>query len=376
MFSFWEILSLKFNFMKANYPIFFLLLVIASSVVSCKEESNTDENVVVQNGPYQIEYGSLPAPNIPEDNPLTIQGVKLGRMLFYEKALSRDNSISCASCHSQGNAFSDTNRLSLGVDDSEGKRQAMAIFNMLWNSNEFFWDGRAHLLRDQAVMPIEDQLEMKETLENVIDKLSARPEYREQFQYAFGSEGIDSERIALALEQFMNSMVTFNSKFDRYLAGEDTLTAEEERGRFLYFTEYNPAFPENSGADCQHCHGGANFENDKYMNNGLDSDAEFEDVGREAVTGNPNDRAKFKVPSLRNVAVTQPYMHDGRFETLEEVVDHYNLVKESSTLDGSFYQQLPNGLELSVSDKKALVAFLKTLTDEGFLQDERFADPF
>src|SRR5690606_5018385 len=137
-----------------------------------------------------------------------------------------------------------------------------------------------------------------------------------------------------------------------------------------------PGFPNQSGADCQHCHGGANFENDLYMNNGLDNDAAFKDMGREIVTGKASDKAKFKVPSLRNVALTAPYMHDARFKTLEEVIDHYNLVHESSTLDPTFYQQLPQGLQLSASDKAALVAFLKTLTDYTFITNPDFSDPF
>lgn len=360
--------------MKKNKIIIFSawIVLIALMTYSCRK----DKDIQVVDRPYTIEYGSLPAPVIPEDNPITVEGVKLGRMLFYEKMMSRDNSISCASCHNQKTAFADTNRLSKGVGGSLGKRQAMAVFNTLWHSNEFFWDGRAHLLRDQSLKPIQDNLEMDETLENVIQKLSADKGYKQQFKNAFGSEEITSEKMSKAMEQFMNTIVSYQSKYDRFLAGTATLTAQEERGRFLFFTEYNPAFPNNSGADCQHCHGGANFENDKYMNNGLDTDAGITDIGREKVTGITADKGKFKVPSLRNVELTPPYMHDGRFKTLEEVVDHYNLVKNSTYLDPSFQQQLPNGLQLSATDKAALVAFLKTLTDHEFINDTRFSDPF
>lgn len=342
--------------------------------ISCSKEPKENDT---PDAPYELSYGSFPNPNLPTDNLLTREGVKLGRMLFYEKALSRDNSQACASCHLQKFAFSDTAAFSLGIKKLRGKRQAMAVFNMAWNSNEFFWDGRAHLLRDQALKPIQDELEMDETLDNVVKKLNANPTYKKQFLKAFNDETITPLLISKALEQFMNSIVSNNSKYDKFLAGQATLSAQEERGRFLFFTEFNPSFPTASGADCQHCHGGANFENDKYMNNGLDNDGSIADIGREKVSGNAADKGKFKVPSLRNVELTAPYMHDGRFKTLEEVVDHYNLVKKSATLDGSFEQQLPyGGLNLSPADKAALVAFLKTLSDKDLTTNAAYSSPF
>jgi cytochrome c peroxidase len=366
--------------MKQRIAVMVLILFTTAAIFEgCKKnepDDIIDENPVFNNGPYLLEYGSLPEPQIPSDNLLTIAGVELGRMLFYEKKLSADNTMSCATCHNQETAFADINTFSIGVQGLPGTRNSMAVFNMAWNMNEFFWDGRAHLLRHQSLMPIEDELEMNETLPNVVSKLQATPIYPAQFKKAFGSVEINPELISKALEQFMNSIVSYNSKFDDYEAGLVTLTEQEERGRFLFFTEFNPAFPDASGADCQHCHGGANFENDNYMNNGLDTDVQFVDFGRENVTNNPADRAKFKVTSLRNIELTPPYMHDGRFNTLEEVVDHYNLVKNSSTLDGSFQQQLPAGLQLSQEDKTALVAFLKTLTDYQLISDPRFSDPF
>ncbi len=253
----------------------------------------------------------------------------------------------------------------------------MAIFNMAWNSNEFFWDGRAHLLRDQALKPIQDELEMDETLENVIKKLDASEMYKDQFSRAFGSEEINENNIALAIEQFMLSIVSYNSKFDKWQAGKVELSQSEERGRKLFFTEYNPFFPEQSGADCQHCHGGANFENDQYMNNGLDIDADILDIGREMVTMNPMDRGKFKVPSLRNIELTPPYMHDGRFKTLEEVVGHYNAgIQLSNTADVTVLNTKETGLFLDEQDKVDLVNFLKTLTDPTFVKDTRYKSPF
>ncbi len=335
-----------------------------------------DTNAPYDNPSYTLEYGSLPAPDQPEDNPLTVEGVKLGRMLFYETALSGDGTQSCASCHRQANAFSDTAKLSTGIRGMQGKRQAMAVFNMLWNKNEFFWDGRAHLLRDQAILPIQDALEMDETLPNVVSKLSAMTTYTDQFSKAFGSSEINPVKISLALEQFMNSIVSHQSKYDGYLAGTQSLTPEEERGRVLFFAEYNSFFPEKSGADCAHCHGGANFSTGRYTNNGLDSSVDFLDLGRENVTGNPNDRAAFKVTSLRNIALTPPYMHDGRFATLEEVIDHYDHgLKGSPSLDPALKNTRGTGLMLDVQEKADLLAFLKTLTDYQLINDPRYSDP-
>jgi len=248
---------------------------------------------------------------------------------------------------------------------------------MAWNNNEFFWDGRAHLLRDQAILPIQDELEMDETLENVLGKLAEEKVYRDQFTRVYGDDDITVEKMALAMEQFMLSIVSYNSKYDKWKAGEAELTESEERGRVLYETEYNPFFPEFSGADCAHCHGGANFENDLYMNNGLDPEGSFNDIGREAVTNNPMDKARFKVPSLRNIELTAPYMHDGRFSTLEEVVDHYNEgIHPSPSLDQALLATSETGLFLTDQNKLDLINFMKTLTDESMISDERYSDPF
>jgi cytochrome c peroxidase len=253
----------------------------------------------------------------------------------------------------------------------------MAAFNTLWHSNEFFWDGRAHLLRDQSLLPIQDPLEMHETLENVIAKLVVDQEYCDQFVRAFGTPEITSERISLALEQFMHSIVSYQSKYDQYLSGEAELTDSEERGRVLFFAEYNPFFPDLSGADCAHCHSGNNFENDQYMNNGLDNDADMVDIGREAVTGSSTDRGKFKVPTLRNVEYTFPYMHDGRFATLEEVLDHYNEgLQASSTLEPELENTREAGLLLDATDKADIIAFLKTLTDASLMNNAAYGSPF
>lgn len=345
-------------------------------IFSCRD---VDMKVVeLDETPYELSYGNLPIPNLPADNPLTMQGVQLGRMLFYEKMLSKDGTQACASCHQQVDGFSDTTRFSIGVEKLPGNRQAMSIFNLAWHSNDFFWDGRSELLRDQSLKPIQDPLEMNETLENVIDKLSASELYQDQFSRTFGTDEITAEKMSLAMEQFMFSIISADSKYDKALIGEASLTESEDRGRVLYEKEFNPFFPELSGADCVHCHGGANFENDQYMNNGLDNDANITDIGREAVTGNVADKAKFKVPSLRNIALTAPYMHDGRFETLEEVVDHYNEhIQLSASIEPALIQVIDNGgLLLTDQDKIDLINFLHTLTDETFVNNQEYTSPF
>lgn len=352
-----------------------IVLVAASLIVACKDPVVIP--IAQDTTPYTLSYGPLPEPPLPADNPLTVQGVQLGKMLFYEKMLSLDGSQACASCHRQQDGFSDTARFSIGVERLAGRRQAMPIFNLAWHSNEFFWDGRSNLLREQALKPIQDPLEMNETLENVVAKLTESQDYKDQFSRVFGSDEITSEKMALAMEQFMLSIVSYDSKFDRYKAGLVELSPSEERGRILYEMEYNPFFPLQSGADCAHCHGGSNFENDQYMNNGLDTDANMADLGREEVTGLAEDRGKFKVPSLRNIAVTPPYMHDGRFATLEEVIDHYNEgIQASATADPTVLNTRDTGLLLDEQDKTDLINFLKTLTDDTFLQNQEYASPF
>lgn len=360
-----------------NYKVLIVYFVGAITLVTgCMD--NVDElpqGIVQDETPYNIQYGQFPTPSIAADNPLTIEGVKLGRMLFYDKKLSGDGTQACASCHLQAYAFTDPAQFSSGIRGVKGKRNAMSIFNMAWNNNGFFWDGQSTLLRHQSLLPILDELEMDETLENVVAKLSEHESYKNQFIRAFGSEDITPEKMGLALEQFMNSITSTNARYDDFLQDSTVFTASEKRGLKLFNTEYNPFFPELSGADCQHCHSGFNFENDRYMNNGLDE--AFDDFGRGAVTGKTADNGKFKVTSLRNIALTAPYMHDGRFSTLEEVVEHYNSgLKASATLDPALNQTRATGLMLTTQDKKDLVAFLKTLTDKDLITNPNYSDPF
>jgi cytochrome c peroxidase len=358
----------------------FLLGAVAVVCFSGCNRDDDDGDVVVEwdTTPFTLSFPQhIVAPQLPLDNPLTVAKVELGRMLFHEKKLSGDESMSCAACHLQSAAFTDTAQFSEGIRGLEGHRNAMSVFNMAWNDNGFFWDGRAELLRHQSLLPIQDSLEMDETLVNAAAKLAADESYQHAFIRAFGDDEVSADRMSLAMEQFMLTITSFNSKYDRYLSGLESLTESELRGLELFNTEYNEFFPEFSGADCQHCHGGPNFSNNQYMNNGLDEESEMQDIGRMAVTENPAHLGQFKVTSLRNIALTAPYMHDGRFSTLEEVIDHYNEgLHSSSTLDPALAATMSTGLMLTAQDKADLINFLHTLTDEQLAQDPNYSSPF
>jgi cytochrome c peroxidase len=314
--------------------------------------------------PWPMRISSrLPKVALPADNLPSMDGVELGRRLFHETRLSVNNTQSCASCHDQRAAFADPGkRYSLGAEGRAGMRNAMPLVNLAWQDS-FFWDGRARRLRDQVLVPIQDPVEMHASLEGAVKILSEDAGYAPQFAKAFGSPGVTAERLGLALEQFLLTLVSQDSKFDQALLGREKLSAQEQRGLELFITEYDPA-RQLRGADCFHCHGGNLFSNQGFANNGLDSSPE---AARAAVTGLAADRGKFRVPSLRNIALTAPYMHDGRFATLEEVIEHYDHgVRPSSTLDPNLAKHPAAGLALTDADKAALVAILNTLTDPQF----------
>ena len=359
--------------------MYFKILLSLSAVMfvfaSCKKNNGITEDVTLVT--LQLNNNVFPSPNIPADNPLTVEKITLGKRLFYDPLLSLDNSVSCSSCHNQNDAFSDENQFSVGVNGAEGGRQGMAIFNLAFHQSGFFWDGRAATLREQALGPIENPLEMNETLENVVLKLNQDADYVAQFAVAFGDQNITSERIGLALENFMFSIVSDNSKFDQFQAGNAQLTASEERGRILFFGQGGPgAAPPGGGGSCVQCHGGPNFDNDRFSNIGLDSDANISDIGRQAVTGNANDRGKFKTVSLRNIAVSAPYMHDGRFSTLNAVLNHYNNgVEQSETLDPRLQNAAENGMGLNQQDRADIISFLNTLTDFTYLNNPDYSAP-
>jgi hypothetical protein len=251
--------------------------------------------------PYRFAMsGTFPIPDLPRDNPLTEERVALGKALFNETALSRDGTLSCASCHVANFAFTDARRFSLGVRGQKGTRNSMPLFNLAWKTS-FFWDGRAPSLRAQALMPIEDHTELDETLDRVTAKLSAMKPYPLLFTAAFGTPEITSEKLGLAIEQFMLTLTSFDSRFDRALMGKSVFSNEEARGFELFMTESDPRTGQR-GADCFHCHGGPLFSDHQFHNNGLAP--EESDTGRQRITKLESDRNKFATPSLRNIART------------------------------------------------------------------------
>ncbi len=315
--------------------------------------------------PYHFTMSAtFPIPDLPHDNPLTVERVELGKKLFFEKRMSVNDRQSCADCHSPNKAFTDSRRVARGAEGDFGPRNTMSLLNLAWK-REFFWDGRAKSLREQVLQPIQNPVEMDQSLTNLVVKLGRVDNYSALFTAAFGSPEITAEKIGLALENYVLTLTSFDSKFDRVLHGEEQFTPAERRGFELFSTEYDPR-RRQYGADCFHCHGGPLFQSQSFANNGLDD--VFADPGREKVTGKASDLGKFAVPSLRNVALTAPYMHDGRFKTLDEVIEHYvRGVKRSATLDPNLAKHPDGGVPLSAADKQALVAFLKTLTDERYL---------
>lgn len=313
--------------------------------------------------PYTLE---LPArfPEMPQptDNPLTVEGIALGRALFYEPLLSRDGSISCASCHQPTMGFSDAAPISKGVNGALGKRHAMPIMNLGW-VEDLFWDGHAKSLEAQAVFPITKHAEMDNDWPSLLAKLNQSPQYPILFERAFGAKEATQSHMVKALAQFQRTLVSGNSKYDQWLGGEYTFTKEEAQGYDLFFTEVG---------DCFHCHGSILMTDNRFHNNGLDDVPA--DSGYYYVTKNPDDIGLFRSPSLRNIAYTAPYMHDGRFKTLEEVIQHYNNgVLRSPTLDPLMFNGKKRGL--TDTQVRALIAFLHTLSDPVFLQNPAFQKP-
>lgn len=300
-----------------------------------------------------------PAPHYRfENNPATPAGIELGRRLFYEPKLSRDGSVSCASCHQQASAFAHTrHRVSHGIDGQLGTRNAPALFNLAWQP-DFMWDGAVTHLELQPLAPLTNAVEMGSNLPQVLDTLRRDADYPARFAEAFGSPGIDSQRLLRALTQFIGTMVSADSAYDRAARGGAPLSPDAEHGLSVFRQR------------CVSCHAEPLFSDYQFRNNGLD--AEPRDPGRGAISGDPKDRGRFRVPSLRNVALTSPYMHDGRFETLREVIEHYaHGIRHSATLD----PLLATPRDLSPADQRALLAFLPTLTDEAFVRDARYAEP-
>lgn len=351
-----------------------VLVIIAHA---CKKEKPTPpsnpgpEDTTYKPTPYQLQIpayviqhlGEMPNPS---DNPLTVEGVALGRKLFYEKMLSNTATISCASCHQQQHAFDDPRRFSEGTDGSLGTRNAMTIVNMGWG-NSFFWDGRKNTLEEQAHDPVTNPVEMANTWPEVVSRLQGSTVYPDLFYKAFGTRAIDSNLVVKAIAQFERTLISFNSRFDKYYYGGDSsaLNAQEQRGLNLFMNE----------GMCATCHSMNMLLTDRlFRSNG--ANANPNDRGRMDITGNPYDRGLFKVPTLRNVALTAPYMHDGDMANLQDVVGFYGMhLVSGNEIIGGPGAPPPPVKTLTEEQQADLVAFLKSLTDEEFITNPAFSDP-
>ncbi|MEO0404881.1 MAG: cytochrome c peroxidase, partial [Bacteroidota bacterium] len=321
--------------------------------------------------------------NTPPDNMITNEGATLGRVLFYDRQLSANGTISCASCHRQAQGFSDDRTLSVGFEGGLTGRHSMSLVNATWyDRGRFFWDERAQTLEEQVLMPFQDEVEMGMTLEEVVAAVENQSFYPALFEDAFGTDEINSDRISKALAQFIRAMVSVNSKYDEGRSSvnaptEDfpNYTASENNGKLIFFL---PVALDGGG--CIGCHSTEAFINPDNgpTNNGLDA-VSTEDLGVFGAIPNPAFLGAFKVPSLKSIELTAPYMHDGRFETLEEVVEHYNSgVQDHENLAAGLRDDNGDPIQLNLTqvEKTDLVNFLKTLTDESLANDVRFSNPF
>jgi len=342
---------------------------------SCKKEGcidpialNYNPDVHINNGsceyitttPYHIitPYG-FPDMIIPEDNPMTVEGVELGRKLFNDPILSANNTLACINCHMPESSFSDPNQFSTGIDGFLGNRNSSALINLGWSSS-FNWDGSSTTLEEQAFEPITNSLEMHNSWNNVENTLNQDEEYLLLFKQAFNIDYIDSTHVVMAIAQFERTLISNNSKFDKYSRGEEVFTKSELNGFAIFNSEKG---------DCFHCHGTSLFTDNLFHNNGLDVEP-FLDLGLGKITENTSDNGKFKTPTLRNIEVSAPYMHDGRFATLEKVIEHYDSGGHFSSTVDPLMKKLGVGLNLTNQEKSDLIAFLKTLTDYDYITAE------
>jgi cytochrome c peroxidase len=291
----------------------------------------------------------------PKDNPYSPQKAELGWLLFFDKRLSLDNSVACANCHDPRFAFTDGQRFSKGIRGQLGGRSAPTVINRAY-SLEQFWDGRAKTLEEQAKGPIANPMEMGHTHDACSKGIGAVPGYRARFHAAFGTDAITIDHIVKAIATFERTVLSGNSPYDRFTAGDEkALTDGQKRGMKVFFSD---------NARCDSCHEGFNFTNGKYANVGIGMDKPMPDMGRFVVTGQEQDKGAFKSPTLRDVEHTGPYMHDGSLKTLAEVVDHY----DKGGIKNPWLHQDVRPLKLSAQEKQDLVEFLKSLSGEGWQQ--------
>ncbi len=323
--------------------------------------------------------------NVPGDNPLTQESVALGRRLFYDPRLSANGVVSCSTCHIQALAFTDGRTTSVGISGKPLAFNSPSLANLMWGPQRFFWNGRAASLEEQALVPLGHEDEMAQDMDRLLRELKRDATYRMLFETAYGE--VSASALVRALASFQRTLISANSRYDQFLRGEISLNPQEERGRKLFM-----AHPDTKvnlrGANCIDCHsqfltGGATARYDGFSNNGLD-DEEHLQPGLQVVTDKPEHRGMFKVPTLRNIALTAPYMHDGRFKTLDEVLDLYDSgIKRSSTLSALIVEasneDIAEGnrisLHLTAGEKAEIIAFLHTLTDTDFVTAEQFSNP-
>lgn len=345
-----------------------LIIILLLGLCGCNptpEEPTTEEcqgNEVV-NTYVEISAEGFPTMEIPNDNPTSDLGIALGRRLFYDPILSRDSSMSCGSCHQQKFNFSDGGKsLSFGVDGLAGNRNTPSLPNAGWLSHSF-WDGRAATLEDQAFKPVTNPIEMDLTWQEAEKRLNRHADYPTWFEQAFGTSQIDSTLIVQAIAQFERTFISNQSKYDLFLADKIELSDDEEAGFALFFSEK---------AECFHCHGTIQMTDQDFRNIGLES--EYSDFGLAGVTGQPTDIGKFKTPSLRNVEFSAPYMHDGRFATLDEVLKFYSdSIQFHINIDPLMRV---GGFDLTEEEQSQLIAFLMTLSDTAFINNPAFSNPW
>jgi cytochrome c peroxidase len=360
--------------------VFYIIgLIISLGVLSCKPDPLIDtedlSNIPYNPKNYTLDIPSyFPRMDIPADNPMTTQGIELGRFLFYDPILSADSTMSCASCHLVDKAFTDQKAKSLGIDGILGSRNSMSLINIGFVKSGLFWDGRVKTLEEQALMPVEDPIEMHHNWPTLVNQLKRHPKYPQMFREAFGIKNkseITKELAAKAIAQFERTLISKDSKYDRIKQGKEIYSDLELYGSGLFFDE-DPDLPD---AECWHCHNVPLGTSDDFFNNGLTETSDingFADLGRGNVTKSIADNGKFRATSLRNISDSGPFMHDGRFKTLDEVLDHYISGGKQSPTSDPLIHKLP----LSDFDKKALKAFILTLQDSAFYKNPAFKNPF
>ncbi|MBK7425871.1 MAG: cytochrome C peroxidase [Saprospiraceae bacterium] len=362
-----------------------LLFTVLIAFSGCrKDDPQVDDPIVdLQNIAYNPSAHTIPIPPlfpqmvIPADNPTTQEGVLLGRFLFYDPIMSRDSSISCATCHKQELSFTDGLDKSIGIDGKVGKRSSMSLANIGFANRGLFWDGRVSSLEIQALHPVEDPNEMDEKWPNVIRKLQVHPTYQQMFRKAFGiknNKEITKEMVAKALAQFQRTMVSAGSKYDKFIRQEILDLDNDEFEGMSMFNDNSGGALKDGG--CAHCHSPVLFTADNYFNNGLLTDAQQAMTQtRFNVTGFNSDMGKFRAVSLRNIALTAPYMHDGSLASLDDVIEHYSTGGVPSTnVDGLIPEH--GAVPTSASEKDKLIKFLNTLTDTEFINNPAFKNPF